>query len=531
MVLTLEMSSTMALTWRFPNYKHNYRNTTSKTLLLTRPSKPSKTLIIVSCSSTNPSAAFHLKKRSQHQPSPCPSAKPHSNSKETGSALETSHQIQRLKRTLLQKLRHRDSDPLQILKYDGDWSKEQFWAVVRFLKQTSRTKEVLQVFDSWKKKEKSRINEFNYEKIIGLLVEEGLIEEAVVGFEEMKSHGLKPSLDIYNSVIHGFARKGRFEDALCYMKGMEEIGLKPDTETYDGLIQAYGSHRMYDEMGQCVKEIESNGCLPDHVTYNLLIQEFARAGLLTKMESTYQTLLSKKMDLQSSTLIAMLEAYAYFGILDKMEKVYRRVLNSKTFLKEQLIRKLAGVYIENRMLSKLDDLGLDLSSNTGRTDLVWCLRILSHACLLSRKGMHSIVQEMESEKVPWNVTVANIILLSYLKMRDFKRLKVVLSELRARYVKPDIVTVGILFDACTFGFDGTSVKSTWGRLGLFDEAVEMNTDALALTAFGKGNFLRSCKELYSSLEAKDQKKEVWTYRRLINLVFKRNKQLPLIERS
>jgi pentatricopeptide repeat protein len=376
------------------------------------------------------------------------------------------------------------------------------------------------VFDTWKNIEKSRINEFYYEKIIGLLGEEGVIEEAVTLFLEMNSHGLRPSLGTYNSIIHGFAEKGNFDDALFYFNEMKKSNLAPETDTYDGLIQAYGRYKMYDEMGMCVKKMELDGCSPDHITYNLLIREFSQAGLLKRMERLYQTVLSKKMDLQSSTLVAMLEAYARFGILEKMEKAYRRVLNSKTPLKDDVIRKLARVYIGNHMFSRLDYLGLDVSSTVGATDLVWCLRLLSRACLLSRKGMDSIVREMEEAKVSWDVTVANIIMLTYLKIKDFTHLRAFLSQLPSHRVKPDVVTVGILFDAISIGFDGTVALETWRRMGDLYRPVEMNTDPLVFAAFGKGHFLRTCEEVYCSLEPQAREKRTWTYHSLIDLVLK-----------
>ncbi|XP_027165625.1 pentatricopeptide repeat-containing protein At4g14190, chloroplastic [Coffea eugenioides] len=411
----------------------------------------------------------------------------------------------------------KQSDATDILQQDGDWSKEQFWDFIRFLRESSRTSEILQAFDLWKDVEKSRINEENYVKIISLLFEDGLTDAAILALKQVESHGIRPSLEMYNVVIHGFARAGRFEDAVFYLEEMMNAGLKPDTETYDGLIQSYGKYGMYDEIGRCLREMESSGCLPDYVTYNLLIREFAKAGLLNKMESTYSALLAKRMDLQNSTLVAMLEAYANFGILDKMEKVFRRVLNSKAYLKDDLIRRLARVYIEKLMFSRLEDLGLDLSSRTGSTDLVWCLRLLSHACTMSKKGMYFIIQEMESSEVPWNVTTANIMALAYLKMKDFTHLEILLSELPSRYVKPDIVTVGVLFDAIMSGFRGNPVKRLWTKTGFFDDTVEMNTDALVLIAFGKGKFLKDFEEMFPLFEAKTRN-GMWTYRHLIDSV-------------
>lgn len=372
----------------------------------------------------------------------------------------------------------------------------------------------------WKKIEKSRINESNYSKIIQLTAEEGLMEEAVNSFQEMKNYGFSPTLEIYNSIIHGYANKGIFDNALNFLNEMREVNVAPETDTYDGLIEAYAKHKMYDEMGMYVKKMELNGCPPDQITYNMLIREFARGGLLKRMERAYQTVLSKRMYLQSSTLIAMLQAYTRFGILEKMEMYYTRLMDSKTPLPEDLIRNLAEVYIENYMFSRLDNLGVDLFSRLRRNHLVWCLRLLSHACLFSQKGMDSIIQDMEEGKVPWNITLANIIMLTHLKIKDFTHLRISFSNLLTHSLRPDLVTVGILFDAKEMGFDEAKTLDTWRKVGFLYKAVEMNTDPLVLTAFGKGNFLRNCELAFSSLEREVRGKKTWTYQSLIDLVFK-----------
>ncbi|KAK9902980.1 hypothetical protein M0R45_001371 [Rubus argutus] len=486
----------LALTWRFKHCSFLFPKT-----LTAKPSTKTKSFL---CTLSRCDAqSFHNISSTKH----------------TTLLVETSHEYQKLK-ALLEILMEKDSCPVQLLRDYGDWTKDQFWAVVRFLTHASRSKEIFQLFDIWKNIEKSRINEFNYSKIIGLLVEEDLIEEAVLCFQEMKSHSLRLSVEVYNSIIHGLSRKGNFDDAFIFLDEMKEMKLAPDTDTYDGLIEAYGIYKMYDEMGMCLKKMKLNGCSPDHITYNLLIREFSRGGLLKRMERVYQSMVSKRMDLQSPTLIAMLEVYAKFGILDKMEMFYRRVLNSRTILKEDLIRKLAEVYIENYMFSRLENLGVDLSPRFGQTDLVWCLRLLSHAGLFSKRGMDSIIQEMEEKNVPWNATVANIIMLAYLKMKNFTHLRILFSQLLTHGVEPDIITIGILFDANRIGYDGSGTLDTWRKQGFLYKAVEMNTDPLVITTFGKGHFLRNCEEAYSSLEPAVREKKTWTYQHLIDSVFK-----------
>ncbi|KAI3890165.1 hypothetical protein MKW92_037136 [Papaver armeniacum] len=464
-------------------------------------------------------------------PSPKPYIKPYNQThdktqeKDLNSAkLKT--QTQKLK-DLVNKLNQEESNPLQILRDEGDWSKDEFWTVIRFLKETSQYNQILQVFELWKNIEKTRIDEVNYEKIIVLLGEAGLMEEAVTLLQEMKGHGFGASLRVYNCMIHGLARRGDFENALIFLKEMvEESGVKPGVETYNGLIQAYGKCRMYDEIGKCVKRMESQGCVPDSVTYNLLVVEFAKGGLLKRMERAYRTMQSKRLDLKASTLFAMLEVYTDLGMVEEMERIYRRALNTRISFGESLIRKIAGVYIKSFMFSRLDDFGIDMASRYGKKDLIWCLRLLSPACLLSKKGMDSIVREMETAKFPWNVTTMNIMALAYLKMKDMRQLDILLSQVQTRAVKPDIVTVGVLCDAAVIGFRVSGVVDLWRRMGFLDKKVEMNTDPLVLTAFGKGYFLSSCEVMYTSAEPEERENRAWTYHDFIDLVSKHNSINP-----
>ena len=64
--------------------------------------------------------------------------------KHTTLLVETLHENERLG-VLIQKLSNKDSSPLQILRDDGDWNKQHFWAVIRFLKDASRSSEILPV--------------------------------------------------------------------------------------------------------------------------------------------------------------------------------------------------------------------------------------------------------------------------------------------------------------------------------------------------------------------------------------------------
>ncbi|CAN8324420.1 unnamed protein product [Cochlearia groenlandica] len=443
------------------------------------------------------------------------------------SLLSDNHQNHhRILNSLLRRLNRPGSCPLRLLHEDGDWSKDHFWAVIRHLRHSSRHDEILPVFDVWKNLDRSRINEANYERIIRFLCAERSMKEAIRAFRCMidddDDHKLNPSLDIYNAIIHGYADDGNFEEAMFYLDHMKSNDLLPETETYDGLIVAYGKWKMYDEIVLCLKRMESDGCVRDQITYNLLVREFSRGGLLKRMEQMYQSLMSRKMTLEPCTLLSMLEAYAEFGVLEKMEDTYSKIVRFGISLDDGLVRKLANVYIDNLMFSRLDDLGRSIR----RTDLAWCLRLLCHACLVSRKGLDYVVEEMEEARVPWNATFANIVLLAYTKMKDFKSIKVFLSELRKKHVKLDLVTVGIVFDLSKeAGFDATVVFVDWKKRGFLDKTAEIDTDPLVHAAFRKGRFLLSCEEVMNqSLDTLSEESKSWAYQYVMELVVKKNQK-------
>ncbi|CAI0453181.1 unnamed protein product [Linum tenue] len=424
-------------------------------------------------------------------------------------------------RDLVHTLESDGASPIEILTHHGDWPAPHFWAVVKFLQLSSQSHLILQVFEAWKALDESRISESNYEQIIGILSEEGQTEDAISGFVEMKGLGFNPSVHVYNSIIHGLAKVGRFDHALTYLDEMKQImNLLPNSQTFDRLITAYGIQGMYDEIGTCVKRMAVEGCPPTAITYNLLITEYARAGLLTRMETTNQIMRSKRMDLQPRALMAMLEAYVNFGIVEKADNVLSKARRSRMFLKEGLVRKLAVVYIENRMFSRLDELGGYLASLSDRNDIVWLLNLLSHACVSSRKGVDATLGLMEELSVSWNVTVVNTLLFMYLKMKDFTRLRSLLFVMIEDHgVKPDIVTVGIVFTAGEMGFGGTvRIIEKWRKMGLLDRGVEMGTDPLVVVAFGKGRFLKNCEDMYLSLDPVEREQKKWTYSLLIDLV-------------
>ncbi|KAF3781743.1 Pentatricopeptide repeat-containing protein [Nymphaea thermarum] len=333
--------------------------------------------------------------------------------------------------------------------------------------------------------------------------------------------------DQLSSALRFLKDEAGLEEAKHFLKQLEGDSL--DCQAIAFLIQAYGHLGLYDDLSRFAKSV---GHLLDEATYNLLLIEFASAGLVGKMEEHARRLLSARLPLKPKTKTAMLEAYASLGCLQKMDDAFFANRNRSTLVPgDRLVRKMAMVYLQNYRFSRLEDLGRQVSLRAGRrTPLACCLELLSHACILSRKGMDAVAREVKAAGV-WaeDASFANAVALAYLKMKDPKSLSWWLaSQFRilphgggGDGVRPDMVTFGVAMDGYSSGLlGGGGVLQQWVKRGFLNEAAATRTDPLVIAAFGKGAFHRACEERYMTLHLNLREKELssWSYQELLRLV-------------
>ncbi|CAN6442027.1 unnamed protein product [Victoria cruziana] len=334
------------------------------------------------------------------------------------------------------------------------------------------------------------------------------------------------AVDQLSSALRFLKEEAGLAESKHFLKQLEADALDPQTITF--LIRAYGRLGLYDDLSRFAKSV---GTLLDAATSNLLIVEFASAGLVGKMEEHARRLLSARLPLKPKTNTAMLEAYADLGCLQKMDEVFFADRTRSTFVPgDRLVRKMAMVYLQNYRFSRLEDLGREVSLKVGRrTPLACCLELLSHACILSRKGMDAVAREVKAAGM-WeeDVSFANAVALAYLKMKDPRSLSWWLaSQFRSpplgggNGVRPDMVTFGVAIDGYSSGLLGDGgVLLQWMKRGFLNEAADTRTDPLVIAAFGKGAFHRACEERYTALHLNLRAKETssWSYQELLRLV-------------
>ncbi|CAH8336193.1 unnamed protein product [Eruca vesicaria subsp. sativa] len=146
--------------------------------------------------------------------------------------------------------------------------------------------------------------------------------------------------------------------------------------------------------------------------------EFCRAVNVGPWDGLSQRMESEGCVRDHVTYNILVHEFARGGLLKRMERMYQSLMSRKMTLEPVTLVSMLEAYAEVGVLEKMEE-AYDKILRFSRLDD------------LGR---------------------------AYSKMGDFQSVELLLSELqRRRGVKPDLVTLGIVFDLSEAGFDGTGV--------------------------------------------------------------------------
>ncbi|MCD7448058.1 hypothetical protein HAX54_037760 [Datura stramonium] len=131
------------------------------------------------------------------------------------------------------------------------------------------------------------------EAYIQCLCENGLIEDALNVFTELRGVAHCPSLKIWNSALSEYIRAGRNDIVWKLYEDMTESGVVADVDTIGHLIQAFCMENNVPKGHQLLRQVLEDGHAPSSVAFNKLIYEscknrdyFRLSALLHSMVAT-----------------------------------------------------------------------------------------------------------------------------------------------------------------------------------------------------------------------------------------------------
>ncbi|XP_042471456.1 pentatricopeptide repeat-containing protein At3g53170-like [Zingiber officinale] len=111
-------------------------------------------------------------------------------------------------------------------------------------------------------------------------------------FRVMLYEGLKPTLDVYTSLVGAYGHSGLLDKAISTLEEMNAISdCEPDAHTYTVLISSCCKLRRFELIPQLLMEMSYLGIEPNTVTHNTIIDGYGKARMLEEMESHLSTML------------------------------------------------------------------------------------------------------------------------------------------------------------------------------------------------------------------------------------------------
>nr|GMD70289.1 pentatricopeptide repeat-containing protein At4g31850, chloroplastic-like isoform X1 [Ipomoea batatas] len=137
-----------------------------------------------------------------------------------------------------------------------------------------------------------------YTIVVKGLCEHRLVDEISQLFGKMLSRGLKPKLEVYNSIISMLCKLGRLSDAERVFKIMDKNRCLPDSITYTMLIHSYGEAQNWEASYSLLMEMLRMGICPHFHTYSLvdkLLKENEHVDLSKKLEERMEMQILQKL--------------------------------------------------------------------------------------------------------------------------------------------------------------------------------------------------------------------------------------------
>ncbi|EFH54164.1 pentatricopeptide repeat-containing protein [Arabidopsis lyrata subsp. lyrata] len=377
-------------------------------------------------------------------------------------------------------------------KYLTLWPKAVLEALDEAIKE-NRWQSALKIFHLLRKQHWYEPKCKTYTKLFKVLGNCKQPDQASLLFEVMLSEGLKPTIDVYTSLIAVYGKSELLDKAfstLEYMKSVSDckpdvftftvlircccklgrfdlvkriilemsyLGVGCSTVTYNTIIDGYGKAGMFEEMENVLADMiedgdslpdvftlnsiigssemvahEEDGELPDITTFNILILSFGKAGMYKKMSSVMDFMEKRFFSLTTVTYNIVIETFGKAGKIEKMDDVFRKMKYQGVKPNSISYCSLVNAYSKAGLVGKID----------------------------------SILRQIVNSDVVLDTPFFNCIINAYGQAGDLATMKELYIQMEERKCKPDKITFA------------TMIK-TYKAHGIFDAVQELEKQMIS----------------------------------------------------
>ncbi|XP_019156892.1 PREDICTED: pentatricopeptide repeat-containing protein At5g18950 isoform X2 [Ipomoea nil] len=222
------------------------------------------------------------------------------------------------------------------------------------------------------------------EGYIECLCDNGLIEEALMVFDELKGVGHCPSLNAWNSALSGSVKAGKTDAVWKLYEDMMGCGVAGDVDTVGYLIYAFCLDRNYSkgyellqqllediytyqevihgvrdcknrdklEVFRIFEYIKDRGYAPDRVMYSTVVHSLAKSKMLGKAQKVWSEMIKKRFVPDEYAYNALIHGYFKTGNLKEAERLHKEMLEKGFVDSTVTFNILIGGYCANGMFKR-----------------------------------------------------------------------------------------------------------------------------------------------------------------------------------
>ncbi|XP_010277186.1 PREDICTED: pentatricopeptide repeat-containing protein At3g53170 isoform X2 [Nelumbo nucifera] len=343
-----------------------------------------------------------------------------------------------------------------------------------------------------------------YTKLLMMLGKCRQPKQASLLFEFMLSEGLKPTVDVYTSLVSAYGLSGLLDEAFRTLDDMKSVSdCKPDvytysilikcctklhrfdlidhiltemsylgirccTVTYNTIIDGYGKAEMFELMESSLMDmIENSECLPDIYTLNSFIWAYGNAGQIEKMEEWYDEFQHMGITPDIKTFNILIRSYGKAGMYEKMGMVLefmRKRFFSPTIVTFNIVIEMFGkggnIKQMEHFFQVMKHQGLKPNSIT------YCSLISGYTKAGLIKRVDSIMRQVENSDVVLDTPFFNCAINAYGQSGDVKKMEEIFLTMKERKCKPDSITFATMIEV--YNAHGKAKASQKLEMQLYD---------------------------------------------------------------
>ncbi|KAG6503836.1 hypothetical protein ZIOFF_036160 [Zingiber officinale] len=348
-----------------------------------------------------------------------------------------------------------------------------------------------------------------YTSLVGAYGHSGLLDKAISTLEEMNAiSDCEPDAHTYTVLISSCCKLRRFELIPQLLMEMSYLGIEPNTVTHNTIIDGYGKARMLEEMESHLSTmLETGKCLPDIYTMNSFVWAYGNNGRIEDMEKWYDEFQHMGIEPDIQTFNILIKSYGKVAMFEKMGLVMnfmkKRFFSPDTVTFNIIIACFGRVGNIEKMeyyfrLMKIQ--GVKPNSVT------YCSVISGYNKAGLLEKVPAIVRQTENTDVVLDAPFFNSVIAAYGQARELKIMEEMFALMKEKNCVPDSVTFATMIRA-------------YSDMGMHEVSKKLEDQMYALESKGKSRDESHALKVYSTALLERKLQAEFDYEHTLIMIF------------